>query len=225
MSSRFLVLFLLCSATGMFARGQQGHGVVGDSVALRATKLALTPSQVIALLRVPGAALFAARTERAPLKDNAGEFLPESVTKTSGCMMDGKNPDPACTPGAAMGISTKTVCTTSTKGRRHVTTEMRQEVFAAYGISFPPASGAFEVDHYIPLELGGSNDLANLWPEPASPTPGFRQKDCVENYLHAQVCTDNTMTLAQAQRAITSDWLDVYNTKAKNSHTSGCPGK
>jgi hypothetical protein len=77
----------------------------------------------------------------------------------------------------------------------------------------------------IPLELGGSNELANLWPEPATPTPGFHQKDCVENYLHAQVCTDKTMTLAQAQRAITTDWLDVYNTKAKNSHTSGCPGK
>jgi hypothetical protein len=25
---------------------------------------------------------------------------------------------------------------------------------------------AYELDHLIPLELGGSNDLRNLWPQP-----------------------------------------------------------
>lgn len=36
---------------------------------------------------------------------------------------------------------------------------------------------------------GGSNNIANLWPEAASPKPGFHEKDQVENYLHDQVCS------------------------------------
>ena len=59
----------------------------------------------------------------------------------------------------------------------------------------------------MPLEIGGSNDIANLWPEAAAPRPGFHEKDQVENYLRAQVCA-GTMGLAQAQRAIATNWLD-----------------
>ncbi len=147
---------------------------------------------------------------------NATEFLPPAMTKSAGCKVNGALPDPSCTPGAAMGITTTEVCTTGTKGRRAVTTEMKHQVYASYGLT-PQPEGTYEVDHFIPLELGGSNDLANLWPEAANPKPGFREKDCVENYLHAQVCTTKTMTLAEAQRAISTNWLDVYNTKAKAS--------
>ena len=38
------------------------------------------------------------------------------------------------------------------------------------------------------LELGGSNDIADLRPEPADPRPGFHKKDTVENRLHDEVC-------------------------------------
>jgi hypothetical protein len=65
------------------------------------------------------------------------------------------------------------------------------------------------------LELGGSNDLANLWPEAASPTPGFHQKDQVENYLHDQVCS-GAMTLKDAQNEIATNWLVVYNRMPKS---------
>ncbi len=61
----------------------------------------------------------------------------------------------------------------------------------------------------MPLELAGSNDIANLWPEAAEPRPGFHEKDQVENYLHDQVC-GGAMSLPEAQRAIASNWLDVY---------------
>ena len=62
-------------------------------------------------------------------------------------------------------------------------------VYAEYGVIYPQAPGAFEVDHFIPLEIGGSNDLTNLWPEPAAPTPGFHQKDQFENLEHDQSAT------------------------------------
>src|SRR5262249_31667040 len=66
-----------------------------------------------------------------------------------------------------------------------------------------------EVDHLIPLELGGSNAIKNLWPEPADPTPGFHQKDALENKLHALVCA-GSLDLATAQQAIAANWYSAY---------------
>jgi hypothetical protein len=81
-------------------------------------------------------------------------------------------------------------------------------VYREYGIT-RRTTGEYEIDHYLPLELGGSNDIANLWPEAADPTPGFHEKDRVENFLHDQVCGGD-MSLVDAQRAIATNWLDVY---------------
>jgi len=151
-----------------------------------------------------------ARTKRSGQHGNAGEFMPSEMTKSSGCHAGGKNPDPECTPGAVMGISVDVVCNTSTRGRRAVTTEMKNQVYKEYSIDSHP-TGAFEIDHFIPLELGGSNDIANLWPEPANPKPGFHEKDKVETALHDEVCKAKTMTLEEAQRTIATDWLKYYN--------------
>jgi hypothetical protein len=73
-------------------------------------------------------------------------------------------------------------------------------VYAEYGI-VSYTTGKYEVDHLISLELGGSNDISNLWPEAASPQPGFHEKDKVENYLHDQVCS-GVISLAQAQQRL-----------------------
>ena len=67
------------------------------------------------------------------------------------------------------------------------------------------------MDHFIPLELGGLNHISNLWSEPPNPARGFHQKDSVKNYLHKQVCSAKSMTLAEAQRTIATDWLKYYN--------------
>ena len=72
-------------------------------------------------------------------------------------------------------------------------------------MSYPQPTGAYEVDHFIPLEIGGSNDIKNLWLEPASPTPGFHQKDQFENFEHDQVCK-GSISVAEAQSRMTSDW-------------------
>ena len=72
-------------------------------------------------------------------------------------------------------------------------------------MSYPQRLGAYEVDHFIPLEIGGSNDLKNLWLEPATPTPGFHQKDQFENFEHDQVC-DGAISAAEAQSRMVSDW-------------------
>ena len=131
-------------------------------------------------------------------------------TKTSGCVAQGPLPDPACTPGDILPDATKDkICVSGYSSTvRNVPTSEKDAVYAEYGITHH-ATGEYEVDHFVSLELGGSNDISNLWPEPAAPTPGFHQKDKVENYLHDQVCS-GAMTLAEAQRQIATNWLAVY---------------
>jgi hypothetical protein len=65
------------------------------------------------------------------------------------------------------------------------------------------------LDHLVPLEDGGSNSIANLFPEAALPRPGFHQKDQLENRTHAQIC-DSRLNLRSAQRAFARDWLAFY---------------
>lgn len=92
---------------------------------------------------------------------------------------------------------------------RNVSSSTKRAAYAEYGIA-SHTPGRYEVDHLVSLELGGSNSIANLWPEAAQPTPGFHEKDQVENYLHEQVC-NGTISLQQAQHEIGTDWLTVYN--------------
>ena len=131
--------------------------------------------------------------------------------KTSGCIINGKFPDKDCTPGAIIATATKDqICQSGySQTVRNVPDSEKNAVYAEYGIT-SRNPGDYEVDHFISLELGGSNDISNLFPEAALPKPGFHEKDKVENYLHEQVC-NGSMTLLEAQTKISSNWLDVYN--------------
>ena len=62
-------------------------------------------------------------------------------------------------------IDAATVCTPGyAKSVRHVSGKVKAQVYAEYGIvSHRP--GEYEVDHLISLELGGSDDIKNLWPD------------------------------------------------------------
>ena len=134
-------------------------------------------------------------------------------TKSSGCVITNALPDKACTPGAIFSSATKDVVCKSgySSSVRSVDETTKNAVFAEYGIVSHP-TGSYEVDHLISLELGGSNDISNLWPEAANPVPGFHQKDGVENSLHDKVCS-GAMPLITAQEEIADNWLSVYNGK------------
>lgn len=130
------------------------------------------------------------------------------------CHARGPLPDLACTPGAVEIHDTATLCGETTRERRHVTEATKRAVLVSYGVPWAARDG-YEVDHLISLELGGSNDAANLWPEAAEPRPGFHEKDQVENYLHREVCAGR-MPLADAQHVIATDWLSIYPRIAKD---------
>ncbi len=124
-------------------------------------------------------------------------------------------PDPALTPGAVDPAVTlanimSTICVHGYTAKvRHVTAAEKRQDLARYLTAHPDwPKGPYEDDHDISLELGGSNDLANRWPEPYSGPLGARQKDQVENYLHRQVCAGK-ISLKAAQEAI-KKWPEVY---------------
>jgi hypothetical protein len=119
-------------------------------------------------------------------------------------------PDSACTPGAIFPDATaEQICKPGySSSVRNVPAEVSRAVYAEYGI-VDRSPGQYEVDHLVPLEIGGSNDIANLWPEAAEPPPGFHEKDRVENYLHDQVCAGH-IQLFEAQQMAATDWVAVY---------------
>jgi hypothetical protein len=128
---------------------------------------------------------------------------PGRQTKTSGCQARGQLPDPACTPGGVFPSATVSVICVSgyTQRVRNVSSSTKDAVYAAYGIASHRAR-QYEVDHLVPLELGGNNAIANLWPEV---TPGYGEKDSVENELHGAVCSGQ-ISLHTAQVQIARDW-------------------
>lgn len=117
-------------------------------------------------------------------------------------------PDESLTPGAILTTDTKTVCTPGYAGSvRHVTQSTKNKIFAEYGIK---PSGDFEIDHLISLQLGGSNDESNLWPQSYTTMPyNAHVKDVLESYLHHLVCKGK-MTLQDAQEAIRGNWINTY---------------
>lgn len=131
-------------------------------------------------------------------------------TKETGCLAQGALQDTACTPGAIIpGVTSSQVCVSGySTSIRNVNQNSKNQVYLEYGIT-SHKTGEYEVDHLISLELGGSNDIANLWPEPAEPRPGFHEKDKVENYLHDQVCKAR-LRLQKAQQLLARNWLQVY---------------
>jgi hypothetical protein len=126
-------------------------------------------------------------------------------------------PDAKLTPGDTFpGVTTGEVCTPGwSREHRHVTEEMRDQVYAEYGRTRGP--DCCEVDHLIPLELGGSNDMKNLWPEPEEPRPGWSEKDQLENELHAEVSAGK-MPLADAQRGIAANWVQCWEIHVMPAH-------
>lgn len=122
------------------------------------------------------------------------------------CHPVGSLPDPACTPGLAETTDLSIICGTRTSERRRVSEDTKRDIYASYGISYPQPTGSIEVDHLIPLCLGGSNDPSNLWPQWA---PEYHAKDRLEIGLQNLVCA-NLMSIEEAQKEIRKDWVGAY---------------
>ncbi len=125
-------------------------------------------------------------------------------------------PDPLCTPGAVDPAVTQadlasTICmsgyTKTVRPPASNTNAFKVQVLAAYN---EPYARTIELDHLVPLELGGANSASNLWPEPnrTDATSFNNPKDAIEAQLRAAVCS-GTISLVAAQDAIASDWVSA----------------
>lgn len=120
-------------------------------------------------------------------------------------------PQPLLTPGLTRALSTRTICTTRWRlDRRHVTIAMKRRVAAAYGVAWVDRA-AYEFDHLIPRQLGGADDVRNLWPQKwvDGQAMGARAKDRTENATQQAVCAGR-LSLKAAQRQMVADWTVLH---------------
>jgi hypothetical protein len=117
-------------------------------------------------------------------------------------------PRRSLTPGAAFAVGTARICVSGYSASvRNVPQAEVPAVYDRYGVAHVPY--AHEVDHLVSLEIGGSNAIANLWPEPYAGRWGARTKDVLENRLHELVCAGR-LALRRAQRIEARDWMAAY---------------
>ncbi len=140
---------------------------------------------------------------------------------SAGFARAGDIPDPEKTPGLKRtDVSDARICEIKWGlDARHVTEAMKQEVFQTYGFTGNDDPKCVrdnrgrkcEIDHLISRELGGADDVKNLWPEAYGTSPWNAQlKDKLENRLHKEACKQHSITLNQARKLIRDDWRVAY---------------
>jgi hypothetical protein len=170
---------------------------------------------VSGLVRRLLAALFGAGLLVVPMAGSYAGAVPSRV---------GPSPDSSLTPGANDDNVTQdniaqTICVPGyTKSVRKVSTKTKSKVFTEYKVSKKDRR-KYVIDHLIALELGGSNDIRNLWPEPKKGDKNSVSKDAIEDQLHGLVC-NGTVPLAAAQAAIAADWTTAGTTVTTTTTTT-----
>jgi hypothetical protein len=107
-----------------------------------------------------------------------------------------------CTPGYTRSVRPSTVFTNGIKKRL-----MRQQ-----GLDFDTQKGEFELDHIVPLALGGHpRNLENFALQRWEGHGGAKRKDRLEVKLQCLVCS-GAVPLEVSQDAIWLDWQIAYST-------------
>ena len=120
-------------------------------------------------------------------------------------------PDPTLTPGAVRTTDVTDVCTHGTNQLRHMTRDRSDRILNEYGLPTGPHPD-YELDHLIPLGIGGADDDGNLWPEPresVEPVWNAEAKDQLEYKLRDLVCAGK-LDIKIAQKAIADDWTEAW---------------
>ena len=119
--------------------------------------------------------------------------------------------DFSVTPGAVRTVDKTEVCFHSTREWRHWSRARDDRILMEYGLPAGPHPD-FEIDHLIPLELGGADEDSNLWPQrrrSIEPHWNAERKDRLERELANLVC-GGEMALTEAQELIRKDWVKAY---------------
>jgi hypothetical protein len=118
-------------------------------------------------------------------------------------------PNSFLTPGNTKKVTKEQICAADFAATmKPLTDSKKNEALGRYGVR-PDRSSGDVLDHLVPIELGGSDDLENLWPQPVGGEWNAAKKDALEQKLHTMVC-DGTITLKDAQSAIRKNWVQAY---------------
>lgn len=97
-----------------------------------------------------------------------------------------------------------------------VSVSLRQKVLQGYGIAKARPED-YGIDFLIAPQLGGAEDIRNLWPQPyRGRVWNARVKDALEERLHEMVCSGQ-LDLHTAQQDTATDWIAAYK---KYFHTN-----
>jgi hypothetical protein len=132
-------------------------------------------------------------------------------TRTTGCRRAAL-PDRRCSPGGYYSRLTKSVICAAgfrTSTIRDVPQSEKFAVEREYGLAASYYGFTIEIDHIIPLELGGSNVIGNLFPEPGKGRASYHAKDELENRAKDTVCAGQ-LSLKAARRGIATNWERLY---------------
>jgi hypothetical protein len=112
------------------------------------------------------------------------------------------------TPGATVKANSTLICTADYAASvKPVANWQRNEALVRYGIR--PEGFTGDLDHLVPVALGGSNDPDNLWPFHGEGDFTLEAKNALAQRLRDMVCT-NKMSLKDAQDAFKKDWTKAY---------------
>ncbi|HEU4387953.1 MAG TPA: HNH endonuclease signature motif containing protein [Blastocatellia bacterium] len=126
-------------------------------------------------------------------------------------------PNPKLTPGATRNVNKDEVCRPrQTSLGDDIPMALKRQVFDRYGLG-PNAPPGYNVDHLIPVGLGGSHSVENLWPQPLTGEWTHHQKNRLEHKLRQMVC-NGEIDLKTAQQEVAADWCAAYK---KYVETSG----
>ena len=125
-------------------------------------------------------------------------------------------PDPALTSGLADTLDFNNLTAsydgqTYSQAHRNVSAGEKQEVCKEYPKN---CTAPKEIDHFYPLCAGGSNDIKNLWAEPAvnpwnGKDFGFHTKDTLEAWVCTQIKAGK-LDPKVAYQKMTTDWVKFY---------------
>lgn len=135
-------------------------------------------------------------------------------------------PNPSMTRGKAETLSAtdlsrawpcppkvrKSSCSYS-QAHREVPATVKRRIYAEYSVD-PKNHVPGEIDHFFPLCAGGSNDITNLWFQPATNVwngrnYGFHEKDDLEAWICQQIKA-NRLDPREAFDKMTTDWVKFY---------------
>jgi hypothetical protein len=118
-------------------------------------------------------------------------------------------PNKVLTPGNLLTMDETFLCNPRTIDYYTINTsdDIKQQIFKKYNIAYPPTK-QYQIDRYIPIKLGGSNDIRNLWPQSID-YPGYVEKDKAEDYLYKLMC-NKKINITTAQQRIKTDWVKIY---------------